>query len=243
MGRLWTDGSGERARVLVAGATGDTGRAVLRSLRSRPVRIRATTRNDDNADLLEALGADDVRVCDFQVDGDAERAVEDCDAVVCTVGSTPGPGILWGDLVDGTGVVNLVDAAAAAGVDRFVLVSSIGVGDSAPAMPFVMRLPLRATGILGAKATGENHLRESQLAHTIFRPGGLTDGEATGDVVVGEGGPTVSGTIPRADLARLLVAALDTPGAEGRTFEVVSREGLRSEPTGVVDVDWADGEL
>jgi uncharacterized protein YbjT (DUF2867 family) len=70
------------------------------------------------------------------------------------------------------------------------------------------------------------------------RPGGLTDDPPTGEVVVGEGGDTVSGQIPRADVARLMVAALSSPDARNRTFEVVSRAGLRGKATGVVDPEW-----
>lgn len=227
----------EYGTVLVAGATGGTGRAVLDRLEPVSLTIRATTRSEESVDGLEERGVDEVVVGDLLSDGDPDRAVADCDAVVCTVGTTPGPGVFFGDLVDGTGVVNLVDAAERAGVDRFVLVSSIGVGDSAPGMPLPLRLLLRATGILGAKSTAETHLRESALTETILRPGGLTDDDPTGDVVVAEGGDTVSGSIPRADLARIVVGALDTPESEHRTFEVVSREGLRSEPTGVVTID------
>jgi len=57
--------------------------------------------------------------------------------------------------------------------------------------------------------------------------------------VVGEGGTAIgSGVIPRADVARLMVAALFTPEAENRTFEIVSRAGLRSAPRATVSIPW-----
>jgi uncharacterized protein YbjT (DUF2867 family) len=228
----------KQRRVLVAGATGGTGRAVVEQLQAADAVVRGTTSSEENLELLRELGVDEAVVCDLLTDGDAASAVEDCEAIICTVGTSPGPGMLFGDLVDGTGVRNLVDAAVEAGVERFVLISSIGVGDSKPGMPLPLRLLLGATGILGAKESSEQHLRESGLAYTILRPGGLTDEEATGDVIVAEGGDTISGSIPRADLARIAVAALDTPAAEERTLEVVSREGLRGEEQGVVDIEW-----
>jgi uncharacterized protein YbjT (DUF2867 family) len=97
---------------------------------------------------------------------------------------------------------------------------------------------LNLFGILDAKDDAERRLRESGLRYTILRPGGLTNDSATNDVAVGEGGVTVTGRIPRADVARLVVAALDTPASENRTFEVVSRTGLNGESTGTVDIDW-----
>lgn len=226
--------------MLVAGATGGTGRRVLDVLQSvdGEVVVRAMTRSADSESHLRDRGADEVVVGDVMTPDDAARAVADVDAVVCTLGSSPGLGTLASDSADWEGTRNLVDAAREADVDHFVLVSSIGVGDSAPGMTLGLRLLFRGLGVLPAKARAEEHLRESGLTYTILRPGGLTNADATGDVVVGEGGDTVSGSIPRADVAGLCVASLFTPAAADRTFEVVSRRGLRGTPEGVVEIDW-----
>ncbi|PSP86390.1 3-beta hydroxysteroid dehydrogenase [Halobacteriales archaeon QS_1_68_17] len=225
-------------RILVAGASGGTGRHVLSALSGRDATVRALTRSAEKAASLEALGADEVVTGDLLDSDDAARAAADCDAVLCAVGTDYGPALL-GDLVDGTGTVNLVEVAEAAGVEQFVLVSTIGVGDSRAGASLVTRLTLRFTGILAAKERAERRLRESDLAHTIFRPGALSDRPATDAVLAGEGGDTVRGSISRADLARVMVAALDTPAARDRTFEVVSEEGCLGEPRGLIDVDWA----
>ena len=230
------------SRVLVAGASGGTGRQLLRLLRHTDYTVRALTRDAaKESDLREAGGlggADEVVVGDLVESADAERAVAEADAVLCAVGSSPGLDLLSREPVDGRGVVNLVDAAVAADCAAFVLESSIGVGSSEPGMPSVFRLFLNAFGIVAAKERAEEHLRSSGVPYTIVRPGGLTDDPPTGEVVVGEGGDTVSGQIPRADVARLMVAALSSPDARNRTFEVVSRAGLRGKATGVVDPEW-----
>ncbi|SNZ12492.1 Uncharacterized conserved protein YbjT, contains NAD(P)-binding and DUF2867 domains [Natronoarchaeum philippinense] len=223
--------------VLVAGASGGTGREILTQLRNAGVVVRAMTRSADRELELKRRGADEVVVGDLLDPADAVRAAEGCDAVLCAVGTGPSPRhLLGGDLVDRTGVANLLTAAISEGVDRFVYESAIGVGNSAPGMPLPFRLGIRAT--LRAKAASESALRASGLEYTILRPGRLTNDPATGDVLVGRGGDTVSGAIPRADVARLMVAALFTPEASGETFEVVSREGLRGDADGLVDVDW-----
>lgn len=55
--------------------------------------------------------------------------------------------------------------------------------------------------------------------------------------MVGEGGTAIgSGMIPSADVARLMVAALFTSEAENRTFEIVSRAGLRGVPRATVSI-------
>jgi len=225
------------ARVLVAGANGRTGRHVLRYLDETEYEAVAATRDDAAADALRDYGADAVRVGDLLVDGDPERLVADCTHVVAAVGAGPSLDALLGrPLVDGAGVAALARAAAAEGVQRVSLVSSVGVGDSSSGMALPLRVLLWP--VLRAKARGEAALRDADVTHAIVRPGALTDAPATNDVVVGEGGESVSGSIPRADVARLLVAALDTPGAWNRTLEAVARDGLRGDPEGVVSIGW-----
>lgn len=226
----------QSTRVLVAGASGKTGRELLQELRGRDVTIRALTRSPEKTDVLRELGADEVVVGDLLSARDAARAVEDADAVLCAVGSKPGRDWLSRKLVDGAGIVTLVDAAANEGISRFVMESAIGVGDSAERFPKPFRYLLFRT--LRAKERAERYLRYSGLDYTIFRPGRLTNDPPTGDVVVAEGGNTVWGKIPRADVARLMVAALSTPAARNRTLEVVSREGLKGEAAGTVKIDW-----
>ncbi|KAB1193432.1 NAD(P)H-binding protein [Haloferax sp. MBLA0076] len=228
----------KRGRVLVAGATGRTGRLVLDTLAETPFVVRALTRDSDAEATLRAQGADEVVVGDLLDRDDVREAVLDVDAVVSTVGVAFGLETIRGDLVDGTGIENLVDAATAAGVQRFVLTSSIGVGDSKDGLPLSLRAILTAAGVLSAKARSEERLRDAPLDHTIVRPGALTDAPATGEVLVGEGGDSVCGSIPRADVANVLTSSLFTETTENRTFEIVSRPGLRGRPNNVVDIQW-----
>lgn len=222
--------------VLVAGASGQTGREILRELRGTDATVRAATTSPEKTDALRRLGADEVIVGDLLEPTDVRRAVADVDAILCAVGTRPSIGALYGPLVDGTGVNNLIGAAREAGVERFVYESSIGVGDSREAMALPFRLVIYR--LLGAKERSEAHLRRSGLTYTILRPGMLTNDPPTGNVIVSEGGTLRPGKIPRADVARLMVAALYTPASENRTFEIVSSEGLAGTATGVVEVDW-----
>ncbi|WP_158055749.1 SDR family oxidoreductase [Halorussus halophilus] len=228
---------GDIERVLVAGATGRTGREILRYLGGTDLEVVALTRDDDARGELLAHGADEVVLGDLLEPRDAARAVRGCDAVLCAVGSGAAiDPILGRELVDGQGVENLVNAAVAAEVEAFVFESSIGVGDSAGMLPTSFRLLLRP--FLNAKNEAEATLRTSGLRYTIVRPGGLTNDAATEDVLVGEGGATVTGSVPWADVARLMIAALFTPETANRTFEVVSRSGSRGTPRGLVELDW-----
>lgn len=222
--------------VLVAGASGRTGRELLNLLRTTELSVRAMTRDPEKVGRLARLGADEVIVGDLLHLADANRAVAGVDAVLCAVGTKPGLGALTGEFVDGQGVINLVDAARGPGVERFVFESSLGVGDAKAGLPLPARLLVGP--ILRAKGEAEEHLRESGLTYTILRPGMLTDDPPTGEVVVGEGGDSVSGRIPRADVARLMIAAPFTPDAGNRTFEIASREGLRGTPENAIRMTW-----
>ena len=229
-------------RVLVAGASGDTGREVLSVLRPTDLTVRATTRSYADTDRLQRLGADEVTVVDFFESADAVRAVKDCDIVVCTLGTPPSPRhVLGGKLVDRTGVINLVTAAVGADVSHFVYQSAIGVGDSRGQLPRLGRLLIRGT--LRGKQDAERALRRSGLAYTIVRPGRLTNEPPSGEILVGEGGDTLYGSIPRADVARVMAVAPFTTEARNRTFEIASRDGLRRSPSGLVEVDWNDDRI
>lgn len=236
-------GPDREATVLVAGATGRTGREVLRELERAPasVRVRAVTRRESARESLRDRGVDEVVVGDLLDAADARAAVAGCDAVVCVVGSTLATGLVrpW-RVVDGTGVVTLVDAAVDAGVRGFVLQSTIGVGDSRGGLPWWARWGLLRWTVR-AKARAERALGASRLSAVIVRPGRLTDGPATNDLLVTEGGGVnAAAGVPRADVARLLVAALWAPDAVGRTVEVVARGSADADARAVATVDGTD---
>jgi uncharacterized protein YbjT (DUF2867 family) len=72
-----------------------------------------------------------------------------------------------------------------------------------------------------AKSEADADVRaRAGLRTTIVRPGGLTDDPGTGTVTVAEA--TGRGSIPREDVARILLAVLHEPETAGRTFEVIS---------------------
>ncbi len=220
--------------VFVAGANGGTGRAVLRLLGPRPPTVRALTTSPDASADLRTTGADEVVVDDLLDPDDLESALAGVDVVVSAVGSSPLDVWTADRLVDGAGVQALVGAAVEAGVEAFVMESALGVGDD-PASPLAGLFDLAIAPVQRAKAASERTLHEAPVRHTIFRPGVLTDGARTDDVTVAQPGTKLYGTVSRADVARLLVAAPLTPVAADSTFEVVSTPSF---PDRALDVDW-----
>jgi uncharacterized protein YbjT (DUF2867 family) len=74
---------------------------------------------------------------------------------------------------------------------------------------------------LVAKAAAEDDLRARDLDWTILRPGGLTDDAGTGQVRLAPP-PLPRGQVPRADVAAVILALLDTPATAGQTLDLIS---------------------
>ena len=197
--------------VVIAGGHGQIARRLTRLLAARGDRVRGLIRNPEHAADLEADGAEPV-VVDMEAADDLAPHLEGADAVVFAAGAGPGSGEERKRTVDLGAAVKLADAAVQTGARRYLMVSSIGAGDP-EAGPESMR------GYLRAKAEADAAVLERDLDATIVRPGSLTDDPGTGQVdITTEDGRR--GSIPREDVAAVLVACLDAPETIGLTFEV-----------------------
>ncbi len=221
--------------VLVAGATGDTGKELLRVLAPLDVEVRALTRSADARSRLRADGADDVVVDDLLAPEALDTAVTGVDAVLSAVGSGPADLLGDGPLVDGAGTRALLEAAVDADVEAFVMESALGVG-SGPASPLARLFDVAIGPIQRAKADAEAAIEDAAIRHTILRPGVLVGGSRTHGVTVAEPGAKLWGVTTRADVAYLMVAALATDAAANATFEVVTYPRFRRR---ALDIDWA----
>jgi uncharacterized protein YbjT (DUF2867 family) len=220
--------------VFVAGASGGTGRELLRLLGPRVPTVRALTRSPEKERTLRAAGADEVIVDDLLAPTDLAGALDGADVVVSAVGSAVSDVRGDGPFVDGEGVQTLIAAAVDAGVEAFVMESALGVGDE-PASPLAAAFDLFIGPVQRAKAETEAALRAADVRHTILRPGMLTNGARTDDVAVAEPGAKLWGAVSRADVARLLAAAPVTDAAADRTFEVVATPRFRDRS---LTIDW-----
>lgn len=204
-------------KVLVAGATGRTGRWVVSRLQHYGVPVKVLVRSAEKA---RALGDVEVVEGRIQDDGDVAKAVAGCAAVISALGSSEVFGDSSPGEVDRDGVIRLVDQASKAGVKHFGLVSSMAV------TKWYHPLNLFA-GVLSKKFEAEEHLRsvfgKEGCSYTIVRPGGLKDGEPLlHDLHVEQGDKLWSGSINRGDVAELLVVSLWADKAKNKTFEVIN---------------------
>ena len=205
-------------RIVIAGAHGQIARRLGRLLSGRGDTVVGIIRNPDHAPDLEDDGVRPA-VLDLEsttVDALAE-VVRDADAVVFAAGAGPGSGEARKHTVDHGAAVLLADAAERAGVRAYVLVSSMGVEQAREGTPQGVD-PVMAV-YLQAKLRAEDEvLPREALATTILRPGGLTDDPGTGRVTLGHG--LGFGSVPRDDVAAVLVALLDAR-RDGAVVELV----------------------
>src|SRR4051794_16249033 len=199
--------------VIVAGGHGKIGLRLLRLLAEHGHTARGLVRNPDQVADLEEAGAQAI-VCDLERDEPSGEDLAGADAVVFAAGAGPGSGSERKRTMDLGGAVKLIEAARAASISRYAIVSSMGADN-----------PGQASGTFGdylqAKADADQAVRDSGLDYTIVRPGGLTNDEGTGHVDLAERLGR-RGQIPRDDVAAVLVAVLDTPSTIGTTFEILS---------------------
>ena len=149
-----------------------------------------------------------------------------CGAVGATVGAAPAD-----PKADSEGNIALIDACVAKGIKKFVLVTSIGTGDSKSAPPQNVYDALEP--VLIEKEKAEEHLKkiakEKGIDFVIVRPGGLKSEPRTNTAVLTEN-TNVCGAIHREDVAALTMMCVLKDKANGKTLSAVDKAQLFDQP-------------
>jgi nucleoside-diphosphate-sugar epimerase len=205
-------------RVFIAGASRGVGREIANLLIAQNYEVVALLRNADCQPDLENAGVKVVlgdAIDLAQVEG-AIAKFAPIQAVISTIGGLPSDG----QRSDYLGNKHLIDGAKAAGVGRFILVSSLGAGDTKDAIPPQVYQALAP--VLAEKERAEQHLIDSGLTYTIVRPGGLISAPPTGNGVLTTD-RRVAGSIHRADVADLVCRCWSSPTAENQVLSAFDR--------------------
>jgi uncharacterized protein YbjT (DUF2867 family) len=202
--------------IVIAGGHGKVARRLTALLVARGDRVRGLIRNPDHAADLQADGSEPV-VLDLEQASveDVATAIAGADAVVFAAGAGPGSGAQRKLTLDRDGATKLLAAAQSAGVERYVIVSSIGA-EAPPDGDDVFSVYLRA------KAEADAALSASDRAWTIVRPGSLNDEPGIGRVRLTA--EPARGVVSREDVAAALDAILHEPRSAGHTLYVVGGE-------------------
>jgi uncharacterized protein YbjT (DUF2867 family) len=209
--------------LLIIGATGTLGRQVARYAVDKGYRVRCLVRNQTKASFLKEWGAELVRgnLCDAST---LPPALEGIDAVI-DAAATRATDSLRIKQVDWEGKVNLIKAAKAANVGRFIFFSILNA-EKYPNVP-----------LMDIKHCTELFLEQSGLNYTILRPCGFMQGligqyaipilDNQAVWIAGESTPVAYANTQ--DIAKFAIRALEVSETEKRSFPVVGPRAWTSE--------------
>ncbi|MFS0671647.1 SDR family oxidoreductase [Ornithinibacillus sp. 179-J 7C1 HS] len=202
-------------KVFLIGSNGQVGKHIIKFLQeSDKHELTAMVRSEEQARQLQASGVKSVVA---NLEGSVDELVEamtGSEAVIFTAGSGGHTGPDKTLLVDLDGAVKSMEAAEKAGVNRYIMVSAYKAYDreswkDSPIKPYMV-----------AKHYADRILVSSKLNYTILGPGLLLNDPGTGKIAIGEDIQKTS--IPREDVARTVVAALDEEKTYRKTLEIMT---------------------
>ena len=188
-------------KVIVFGATGKTGKEILKQALAQGWEVTAFVRDPSSLSLEN--GDLNIMKGDIFEISTVKRAIQGQDAVICSLGTSE----LGKTTVRAEGTKNIITAMKENNVDRLVVVSAHGVAESWSSLSFINKL-FFATLLHGARQDHEKQevvVKESDLDWTILRPSGLTDTPKTGNYAIGEDIKPITSRISRADVAHAIV--------------------------------------
>jgi putative NADH-flavin reductase len=194
-------------KLLVFGATGGTGRAIVAQALDQGHVVTAFVRNPaaltTKHERLKIVPGD---ILDYS---SVEAAVQGQDAVLSALGVRK----LRKNTILSDGTKNIIRAMEHHGVRRFLCESSLGVGDSKGQLGWFINLfiiPLFLRNVFRDKEVQEQDVKQSNLDWMIVRPAMLTNGPRTGAYRSGFSPTdrTITGKISRADVADFMLKHL-----------------------------------
>lgn len=200
--------------ISVFGSTGRTGQHLVAQALELGHTVIAAARTPSKLTLRhEAL---QVVQCDVLKPETLGPAVQGSEAVIV---SLAGP-----DQTRSDGTANILAAMATHGVDRILIVSTAGVGDSINQLGMLAKVFVRTVihKAVTDHARQEQLVADSGLRWTIARPGGLTDAGRGPQYHADPNNEIRIGQVPRADVAHFLLSALVDPSTEGRRYVLSS---------------------
>ncbi|WP_085838103.1 SDR family oxidoreductase [Aquimixticola soesokkakensis] len=195
--------------ILIAGATGATGRILAQDLLDHGHSVTALVRESSDTSSLPA----GVRLRSGDLTDLQPGACDGMDVAVFAAGSGGATGPDMTDKVDRDGAKRLIDLAKEAGLSRFVMLSSIGADHPDGGSPLAHYLQ--------AKHDADAHLKASGLTYAILRPVSLTNDGRSAKIVLG-GEVDKSAKASRADVAAVLAQAATSSEFDGKALDMQS---------------------
>lgn len=211
-------------KILVVGANGKVARHFANQIKEHPLlQEKAVIRNEEQIPFFSERKIETVLldIVNNSIEEFAD-AMKDVDAVVFSAGAG-GKGLDKTIMIDLDGAIKIMTAAEIAGVKRFVMVSTFKTGRKEITRDIKENSSLTVYTI--AKNYADEWLKHrTNLDWTIIHPGSLTNEVGTGKIKLADNltGELEKNTIPREDVATVILATLENDATIGKEFEVVS---------------------
>lgn len=206
-------------QITIFGATGKTGIELVNQALEKGHAVTAFVRDparlaveDESLTIIEG---------DIFDPSSVARAVQGKDAVICTLGAGSD---LKKTSVRTDGTVNIINGMKEYNVNRLIVISAMGVGDSWDTLSLLNKFVFATL----LKSSREDHeaqesaVRDSGVDWTVIRPSGLTDTPRTGSYEVGENISATTYKIARADVADLVLKELEQNKLIGKAVTITN---------------------
>ncbi|MCA9989411.1 MAG: SDR family oxidoreductase [Ardenticatenaceae bacterium] len=191
-------------KIAIFGATGGTGREIVQQALAQGHELKALVRNP--AGFTIAHPALTIVPGNVLEPAPVAETVSGSDAVIITLGNTANNP----DYIVSEGTKQVLAAMEAQKVRRLIVITSIGVGESKDQVPLAFKMLMKSVlrKPMEDKERQEALVKASGLDWIIVRPGGLTDGPATGSYQSGLDPKLKAGQVSRADVAAFTLQQL-----------------------------------
>ena len=225
------------SRIVIIGGHGKVALLLAELLAARGDEVISLIRDPTQAADVSATGATPLGLSvEEATETELAAALKGADAVVWSAGAGGKGGPARTDAVDRAAAIRSMEAAAAAGVRRYVMVSFLTAYGEVS-----VDHPLRAYAI--AKIAADRHLQTTDLDWTILGPGLLTLEEPTGAITVArvlKGTPSSKAPTSRGNVARVIAAVLAEPASIGKVIPFYDGDTPVAQAVADVPQEYAD---
>ena len=207
-------------KVLVAGATGETGRKVINLLNKSQyfspvamVRKEEQQQEFENNNIEAVLG---------DLEKDISHTIKNIDKVIFAAGSK-GKKL---EAVDKNGAKKMIDASKESNIKKFIMLSSMGAENPEDSEEL--------QDYLQAKHDADEYLKSTHLKYAIVRPGQLNKNIGSGKIKIAKN-LNKQGEISRDNVAQTLVRALHDDAVPNNVFEIIDGDTLIGKALGQIE--------
>lgn len=224
------------SRIVIVGGHGKVALLLAPLLTGRGDQVVSLIRDPAQSGDVTAAGVEPLVLSVEEAGlGDLTQAFEGADAVVWSAGAGGKGGPERTDAIDRVAAIRSMEAAAAAGARRYVMVLFIGshgeIAEDHPLLAYAL-----------AKLAADRHLQTTDLDWTILGPGLLTLDEPTGRITLGRSVDGMGANYPtsRANVAAVIAAALSDDRTIGKVIPFCDGDVPIAEALADVPAEFAD---